>query len=92
MIGKKDEDHKGIPQSASPDLVIIEERGAHSDQPIKRYSKGKLLGKVSTLLMQGGFAKCYEFTSLDTNKLYAAKVIEKSSLSRSKAKEKVFII
>ena len=33
--------------------------------------------------MQGGFAKCYEITSLDTKKVYAAKIIEKSSLNRS---------
>ena len=42
-----------------------------------------------SVLMQGGFAKCYEITSLDTKKVYAAKIIEKSSLNRSKAKEKV---
>jgi len=39
--------------------------------------------------MQGGFAKCYEVTSLDTKRVYAAKIIEKASLNKSKAKEKV---
>jgi polo-like kinase 1 len=51
---------------------------------IKKYSKAKLLGK-------GGFAKCYEITSLDTKRVSAAKIIAKSSLNRSRAKQKVTI-
>lgn len=39
--------------------------------------------------IQGGFAKCYEFTNLATGKKFAAKIIEKATLTRSKAKEKV---
>ena len=39
--------------------------------------------------MQGGFAKCYEFTHTATGRKYAAKIIEKATLTRSKAKEKV---
>jgi hypothetical protein len=39
--------------------------------------------------MQGGFAKCYEFTNMATGKKFAAKIIEKATLTRSKAKEKV---
>jgi hypothetical protein len=39
--------------------------------------------------MQGGFAKCYEFTQISTGRKYAAKIIEKATLTRSKAKEKV---
>jgi polo-like kinase 1 len=49
---------------------------------INQYLKGKYLGK-------GGFAKCYEFINLANNKKYAAKIIEKATLTRSKAKEKV---
>ena len=44
---------------------------------IKKYAKGKFLGK-------GGFAKCYEFTNLENNKLYAAKIIPKASLKKSR--------
>ncbi len=42
-------------------------------------------------MIQGGFAKCYEFTSLETKKLSAAKVVPKASLSKSRAKQKVRI-
>ncbi len=39
--------------------------------------------------MQGGFAKCYEFTNMSNGRKYAAKIIDKTTLTRSKAKEKV---
>jgi len=65
-------------------VVIIEEKIIHpnGETSIRKYSKGKLLGK-------GGFAKCYEFVNLDTKKTLAAKVIHKSSLSKSRAKQKL---
>jgi polo-like kinase 1 len=53
------------------DIVeIIEEKitKVNGDIAIKRYEKGKLLGK-------GGFAKCFEFKDLETSKIYAAKII-----------------
>ena len=40
---------------------------------INKYSKGKFLGK-------GGFAKVYEITELETGLVFAAKIVEKSSL------------
>ena len=46
---------------------------------IRRYVKGKLLGK-------GGFAKCFELTNLDENKMLAAKIIYKTSLKKKRAK------
>jgi len=49
---------------------------------IKKYIKGKFLGK-------GGFAKCYEITSLETKKLLAAKIVPKQSLTKSRAKQKL---
>jgi polo-like kinase 1 len=49
---------------------------------VKRYSKQKLLGK-------GGFAKCYEIVNMETKRASAAKIIAKSSLNRSRAKQKV---
>ena len=47
--------------------------------------KGKLLGK-------GGFAKCYEVTSIDTKKTQAAKIIPKNSLTKNRARQKVTYI
>jgi polo-like kinase 1 len=63
--------------------TIIEEKIAkiNGDQ-VRKYVKGRLLGK-------GGFAKCYEFTCCDTKRIYAAKVVTKSSLVKSRAKQKL---
>lgn len=40
---------------------------------------------------QGGFAKCYEATDLDgdSKKVLAAKIVQKSSLTKSRAKQKL---
>ena len=67
--------------------TIIEEKfkqsgvgpGGAPEIGIRRYIKGKFLGK-------GGFAKCYEFINADTSFVHAAKVIQKSSLTKSRAK------
>jgi len=77
------------PESKSPDpngesLTIVEEKVVKvtGDIQIKKYTKGRLLGK-------GGFARCYEFVSLESKKVYAAKVVTKSSLVKSRAKQKL---
>ena len=64
--------------------TIVEEKivKVTGDVQIRKYLKGRLLGK-------GGFAKCYEFTCCDTKKIYAAKVVAKSSLVKSRAKQKL---
>lgn len=63
---------------------IIEEKivKVTGDIQMRKYLKGKFLGK-------GGFAKCYEFTNLDSKKVYAAKVVSKASLVKSRAKQKL---
>ena len=48
----------------------------------RRYIKGKFLGK-------GGFAKCWEFVNAETEYVHAAKIIQKSSLTKSRAKQKL---
>lgn len=48
----------------------------------KRYCRGKVLGK-------GGFAKCYEMTDLTTNKIYAAKIIPHSRVSKPHQRDKI---
>jgi polo-like kinase 1 len=64
--------------------VIIEERVSKSSgaKETKRYSKGNFLGK-------GGFARVYEMTDLETNKVLAGKIVSKESLSKSRAKQKL---
>ena len=49
---------------------------------MKKYQKGKVLGK-------GGFATCYEVTDLEKNKILAAKIVSKASLTKKRALEKV---
>lgn len=51
----------------------------NGDVYVKKYQRGRFLGK-------GGFAKCYEFTNLDNKRVSAAKVIAKTSLTKSRAK------
>jgi polo-like kinase 1 len=64
--------------------TVVEEKVVKvtGDIQIKKYNKGRLLGK-------GGFARCFEFTSQDSKKIYAAKVVAKSSLVKSRAKQKL---
>jgi polo-like kinase 1 len=61
--------------------AIIEEKVVKFNGDIcrKQYLKGKFLGK-------GGFAKCFEFTNLETKRVSAAKIIAKSTLTKSRAK------
>lgn len=46
------------------------------------YLKGKFLGK-------GGFARVHELTDLGTNKVYAGKIIPKSSITKPHQREKI---
>jgi len=63
---------------------VVEEKIKHQNGEVsyKQYIKGKFLGK-------GGFAKCYEFVQCDNKAISAAKIIQKSSLQRSRAKQKL---
>ena len=65
-------------------FTIVEEKviTVSGDVIPRRYQKGRFLGK-------GGFARCYEFTSLDTKKVYAGKVVLKESLKKSRTKQKL---
>lgn len=64
--------------------IIVEEKVVkyNGDVYVKKYQRGRFLGK-------GGFAKCYEFTNLDSKRVSAAKVIAKTSLTKSRAKQKL---
>ena len=63
---------------------IVEEKIKHQNGEVsyRQYIKGKFLGK-------GGFAKCYEFVQCENKAITAAKIIQKSSLQRSRAKQKL---
>ena len=63
---------------------IVEEKivKTNGDIAVKKYSKGRFLGK-------GGFARVYEFLTLESKQIYAGKIISKSSLSMARARQKL---
>ena len=63
---------------------IIEEKisTVSGESAVRKYLKGRMLGK-------GGFASCYQFTNLENKQILASKVIPKSSLTKSRSKQKV---
>ena len=74
------------PKSTDIDInaQVVEEKiiKVTGDIQIRKYFKKRLLGK-------GGFAKCYEFVCADNQKTFAAKLIAKSTLVKSRAKQKL---
>ena len=65
-----------------PDEVEEKIYKFNGDEIIKKYVRGKFLGK-------GGFAKCFELRCLNNKKLYAGKIVSKHTLNKSSAKQKV---
>ncbi|OMJ83722.1 hypothetical protein SteCoe_15264 [Stentor coeruleus] len=66
------------------DTFIIEEKivKVNGDIASRFYTRGKELGK-------GGFAKVYEVTNNETKEIYAAKVVQKSSLTKGRTRQKL---
>ncbi|CEG46225.1 plk plk-unclassified protein kinase [Plasmopara halstedii] len=69
------------PQPVVPDQILEAYLDAQGYIRTRTYLKGKFLGK-------GGFARCYELECSQTGKIYAVKVVAKSSLVKPKAKQK----
>ncbi|KAG7390046.1 Serine/threonine-protein kinase plk1 [Phytophthora pseudosyringae] len=69
------------PQPVVPDRIFEAYLDAHGYVKTRTYVKGKFLGK-------GGFARCYELKCEQTGKIFAGKVVAKSSLVKPKAKQK----
>lgn len=70
---------------AEEDGIIIEEKRKKVNgdgYTVHRYMRGKLLGK-------GGFAKVYLCTAMDTNKMYAIKIVPKANLVKARARQKL---
>lgn len=70
--------------SESQEGQIVEEKiyKTTGETTFKKYSKGRFLGK-------GGFARVYEFLSLDSKQISAGKMISKASLTKSRARQKL---
>ena len=43
------------------------------------------------VLLQGGFAKCYEMVDMSDNAIYAGKIVPKTMLVKSHQRDKVLI-
>ncbi|XP_038831867.1 serine/threonine-protein kinase PLK2-like isoform X1 [Salvelinus namaycush] len=71
---KRTEDHRHPPAEMS--RIVTDHASG------KCYCRGKVLGK-------GGFAKCYEMTDLSTSKVYAAKIIPHTRVSKPHQREKI---
>lgn len=69
------------PQPVVPDTVTECFLDPHGYVKTRSYIKGKFLGK-------GGFARCYELKSEQSGRVFAGKVVAKSSLLKPKAKQK----
>ena len=65
------------------DDIIVEKIPTNTKEPhYKKYKKIRLLGK-------GGFARCYELFDEETHQSFAGKIIKKSSLLKSRTKQKL---
>eukprot|EP00039_Didymoeca_costata_P022449 m.4533 g.4533 ORF g.4533 m.4533 type:complete len:630 (+) comp3010_c0_seq1:293-2182(+) len=62
--------------SSSASQVIHDTRGK------RRYLRGRMLGK-------GGFARCFEMTDVSSGDLFAGKIVQKKTLAKYRAKEKL---
>ena len=84
MSQSNKEKESSTKQEPDPNSGVVEEKiiKVTGDVQIRKYYKGRLLGK-------GGFAKCYEFTCSENKKIFAAKVVAKSGLVKSRAKQKL---
>ena len=84
MSQSNKEKESSTKQEPDPNTAVVEEKiiKVTGDVQIRKYYKGRLLGK-------GGFAKCYEFTCSENKKIFAAKVVAKSGLVKSRAKQKL---
>jgi len=62
--------------------TILDLKIAYDEGNNKRYKKGRFLGK-------GGFAHCYELIDMDTNEVYAGKIVPKTLLAKAHQKDKM---
>ena len=76
--------YKFIRTPQSDDLIIKNEKYVKptGETTVRRYIQGKQLGR-------GGFAKVFHFTCIETNQVYAAKIIAKVALNDEKHMQKV---
>ena len=82
MDENKNEETTNIIEEIDDNVIIEKIPTNNKEFHIKKYKKIRLLGK-------GGFARCYELFEEDTHKSYAVKIIKKTSLIKSRTKQKL---
>lgn len=75
---------EGLNASLIPEVIEERCKDPEGRYVVSRYSRGRLLGK-------GGFAKCYIGTLASTKRTYALKIVAKSTLAKTRAKQKVHL-
>ena len=70
------------PKNINPNIIAEIIPSTNNISKKREYIKGRFLGK-------GGFAKCYELICKDNNKIFAAKMIQKSSLKTERQRQKL---
>ena len=70
------------PKNNDPNIIEEKISGPKNESKTRQYIKGRFLGK-------GGFAKCYELICKDNNKIFAAKMISKSSIKTERQRQKL---
>eukprot|EP00808_Paulinella_micropora_P019064 g795.t1 len=78
----KQQQRSGGLQIVVPDIIEDLSVKRADKNYVKRYQKGRYLGK-------GAFAKVYEITSMDSQRVYAGKVIPKASLVKASSRRKL---
>ena len=68
--------------SLIPEIIEEKCKDHEGRYSINKFARGQLLGK-------GGFAKCFIGVLASTKKTYALKIVAKSTLSKTRAKQKV---
>eukprot|EP00743_Colponemidia_sp_Colp-15_P006246 GILK01006720.1.p1 GENE.GILK01006720.1~~GILK01006720.1.p1 ORF type:complete len:776 (-),score=140.89 GILK01006720.1:210-2465(-) len=65
-----------------PEVIIDKRIRSNGETVIKRYLKGRFLGK-------GGFARCHEVRDMENKVIHAAKIVAKNTLTKARAKQKL---
>ena len=81
------QDSKHIIKKENELNTIITEKltynsNSNNKEVIRKYIKGRFLGK-------GGFAKCYELICQDNNKVFAAKMLPRSTITTGRQRQKL---
>ena len=82
MVFTRNRESSPKPHNSDPSKIEEVLPASNNETKKREYKKGRFLGK-------GGFAKCYELICKDNNKIFAAKMIAKSSIKSERQNQKL---